>query len=95
MAYSLGKSPINNSWQLLKSSRLIMIEHEAYLWNDLNEIGVTVVDKIKPGDIVIVLFVGIEKYADDSYDCFVFNQNGKFGWCLIDITSIIYLDCEL
>ncbi len=94
MGYSLGKSPISNNFQVLEKPRLVIVGHPVYMWNDtFSDNGVTLVDISEPGNILLIMFVNIQK-EDHTCDCYVFNQKGKFGWALIDINSITYLDGE-
>ena len=95
MAYTRGKSPIKNNFEFLKKPRLVMVEHPVYIWNDTyTDDGIALVDVTEQGNILIIMSINIEKsgYNDGSCDCYVLNQKGKFGWALIDINSIIYLD---
>jgi hypothetical protein len=99
VSYSLGKSPIINEPTILKKPRLVMVDHPVYMWNEtLIDNGINLIDVVETGDILLILSVNInssDKYTDDSCDCYVFNQKGKFGWALINIDSIIYLDGDI
>lgn len=95
MTYTRGKSPIKNNFQVLKKPRLATVEHPVYIWNDTNkDDGIALVDITEQGNILIIMSINVEKsdYPDDGCDCYVLNQKGNFGWALIDIKSIIYLD---
>jgi hypothetical protein len=97
VAYTRGKSPIKNNFEFLKKPRLVKVEHPVYIWNDTYaDTGITLVDVTEQGNIMIIMSINVEKsnYSDGCCDCYILNQNGKFGWALIDINSIIYLDSD-
>ncbi len=94
MAYSLGKSPIINDPKILENPRLVKIDHPVYMWNEsLFENGVVLIEIVDPGEILVLLSYNVNILDENnSCDCYVFSQKGKFGWALIDICGITYLD---